>query len=44
MTARLMIAAFLLSSLQGCMLAALPIWPSSGMHQTATPGAVVPGK
>ena len=42
MTARLMIAALLLTTLQGCMLAALPIWPASGMTAPGgTPGVML---
>lgn len=37
--ARILVAALLLSTLPGCMLASLPIFPSSGMRQ-ALPGAV----
>ena len=37
--ARLVIAALLLTTLPGCMLASLPIFPSLGMQATQ-PGAI----
>ena len=37
--ARALVIALLLSTLPGCMLASLPIFPASGMR-AATPGAV----
>lgn len=40
--ARLFIATLLVSALQGCMLASLPIWPGSGMTQAGAPGAQAP--
>ena len=42
MAARILFATLLVSALQGCMLAALPIWPASGMTAPGAQGPQAP--